>query len=263
MFIQEDYQRHYLTVRSDFIVILWAIIVDMNISAMAVRIYCYLAYKAGCSEFCNADIKEALGIRSDHSISKYMKELVDGGYLVRQARKNNGLFAGYNYILTVCQKMTYGKNKNTDEKIENYHMSKNDNWCELKEEKEKVVQKEIEENIFNNINNINNNNIKKEKINKKEKKENYVFCAKNEIDLEFVRFLDYRKEIKKPYKSQKSVDMIYNRFLQMCNGSVSVAKQIVDNTIQNQWQGLFELKSNDRRYNINSNSKAYDIGIKA
>lgn len=266
MYLSEDLQQNKLIVKNNFITILAAIIVDLDVSATAVRIYCYLAYKANCYQFCNKDIKEALGIKSDHSISKYFKELIDGGYLSREEIKNNGKFAGYQYFLTVCQNIINGKNEITDEKN---RMIKNDSRL-LQEEKEKSTKKEKEELFNNNINNINNNN-QKEKNNKKEKaksddKKNnkVVFVAKNEIDLEFVRYLDYRKEIKKPYKSQKSVDAMYKKFLRITGGSIETAKAIVDKTIENQWQGLFELKSSGNgRYTVNSNSNAYDIGIKA
>jgi hypothetical protein len=266
MYLSEDLQQNKLIVKNNFITILAAIIVDLDVSATAVRIYCYLAYKANCWQFCNRDIKVALGIKSDHSISKYFKELIDGGYLSREEIKNNGRFAGYQYYLTtVCQKMTNGKNEITDDES---RMLKNDNR-QLKEEKEKSTKKEKEE-LFNNNININNNN-QKEKNNKKEKtktdeKKNnkVVFVAKNEIDLEFVRFLDYRRKIKKPYKNQESLDMKYKEFVKMCYGSATIAKQIVDNTIKNQWQGLFELKGSGKgRFTVNSNNNAYDVGVKA
>lgn len=260
MYLSEDLQQNKLIVKNNFITILAAIIVDLDVSATAVRIYCYLAYKANCWQFCNRDIKVALGIKSDHSISKYFKELIDGGYLSREEIKNNGRFAGYQYYLTtVCQKMTNGKNEITDDES---RMLKNDNR-QLKEEKEKSTKKEKEE-LFNNNININNNNQKEKNIKKEKKSATIFFEAKNELDLEFVRFLDYRKEIKKPYKSQKSVDAMYKKFLQITGGSIEAAKAIVDKTIENQWQGLFELKSSGNgRYTVNSNSNAYDIGIKA
>jgi len=267
MYLTEDLQQNKLVIKTDFVTILAAIVVDLDVSATAVRIYCYLAYKANCYQFCNKDIKEALGIKSDHSISKYFKELIDGGYLSREEIKNNGKFAGYQYFLTVCQNITNGKNEITDEKN---RMIKNDSRL-LQEEKEKSTKKEKEE-LFNNINNINNNN-QKEKNNKKEKtksddKKNnkVVFVAKNEIDLEFVRYLDYRKEIKKPYKSQKSLDAKYKEFLRITYGNVATAKAIVDKTIENQWIGLFELngsRNGGGRYAVNSDNNAYNIGIKA
>ena len=263
----EDMKRNSIVVRTDFIVILGIIITDKRVSATAVRIYCYLASKVGCWSFYNSELKEALNIKSDHSISKYLKELIDCGYLSRNEIRNNGAFAGYQYILsTVCQNMTIGikteQNKNDLNFQKNDRMSKNDNRC-VKEEKEKNT-KEKEE-LFN-INNINNNNLLKEKNIKKEKpqKPSAAFEIKNEVDKEFFRYLKYRKDMKKSYKSEQSLGVMYKRFVKWCNGDAEIAKQIVDNTIANGWTGLFEIKQKGGgRYVVNSDNSAYDVGIKA
>ena len=269
----EDMKRNSIVVRTDFIMILGIIITDTRVSATAVRIYCYLASKVGCWAFYNSELKETLGIKSDHSISKYLRELIDYGYLSRNEIRNNGAFAGYQYILsTVCQNMTIGikteQNKNDLNFQQNDRLSKNDNRC-VKEEKEKNI-KEKEE-LFN-INNINNNNLLKEKNNiKKEKpqkpsaeKKAAAFEIKNEIDKEFFRYLQYRKDIKKSYKSEQSLGVVYKRFVKWCNGDADIAKQIVDNTVANGWTGLFPLKQKGGgRYVVNSNSSVYDVGVKA
>lgn len=269
----EDMKRNSIVVRTDFIMILGIIITDTRVSATAVRIYCYLASKVGCWSFYNSELKEALNIKSDRSISKYLRELIDCGYLSRKEIRNNGAFAGYQYILsTVCQNMTIGikteQNKNDLNFQQNDRMSKNDN--RQSKEKEKDTK---EKELFNNINNINNNNLLKKKNIKKEKPQNkkpatekITFEIKNEVDKEFFRYLQYRKnDHKKTYKSNDSLMVAYNRFVKWCNGSVDVAKQIVDNTIANGWIGLFPLKQKGGgRFVANSNSGAYDnIGVRA
>lgn len=272
----EDLKQNRIYVKTDFIVILGLIIVDKRVSATAVRIYCYLASKVGCWSFYNSELKEVLGIKSDHSISKYLRELIDTGYLSRKEVRNNGEFAGYQYCLsTVCQNMTIGikteQTKNDLNLQQNDRLLKNDN--RLNKEKEKYT-KEKEDLLFNINKNNNNNNLLKEKINKKEKLPNnnfqkpqkpQTFEIKNEVDKEFFRYLQYRKDIKKSYKTDQSLGIVYKRFVKWCNGSADVAKQIVDNTIANGWTGLFELKNNGNksRYIVNSNSSAYDVGIKA
>lgn len=260
----EDMKRNSIVVRTDFIIILGIIITDKRVSATAVRIYCYLASKAGCWNFYNSELKEVLGIKSDHSISKYLRELIDCGYLSRREIRNNGAFAGYQYILsTVCQKMTIGTEadqyKNDLIFQQNNRLSKNDN----RQTKEKEKYTKEKEDLFNNLN-INNNNIK-EKINKKEKKEKAVFEIKNEVDKEFARYLQYRKkDLKKTYKSDQSLTIAYNRFLEICKGDADIAKQIVDNTIANGWTGLFEIqKKGGGRYVVHSDNNIYDVGVKA
>lgn len=269
----EDMKRNSIVVRTDFIMILGIIITDKRVSATAVRIYCYLASKVGCWAFYNSELKETLGIKSDHSISKYLRELIDCGYLSRKEIRNNGAFAGYQYILsTVCQNMTIGIKTEQQQNELNFQQSnrllKNDN--RQSKEKEKDTK---EKELFNNINNINNNNLLKKKNIKKEKPQNkkpatekITFEIKNEVDKEFFRYLQYRKnDHKKTYKSNDSLMVAYNRFVKWCSGSVDVAKQIVDNTIANGWIGLFPLKQKGGgRFVANSNSGAYDnIGVRA
>ena len=267
----EDMKQNKIVVKTNLVVILREIITDTRVSATAVRIYCYLASKVGCWNFYNSELKEVLNVKSDHSISKYLRELIDCGYLCRNEIRNNGAFAGYQYVLsTVCQKMTIGDETKNDLNFQqNSRMSKNDNRCFQEKEKRNKKEKEY---LFN-INNINKNNniLLKEKNIKKEKSQNDLpkkaaaFEIKNEVDKEFFRYLQYRKDIKKAYKSEQSLSVVYKRFVKWCDGNADIAKQIVDNTIANGWTGLFELKSNKRteRYVVNSNSSAYDVGVKA
>ena len=58
----------------------------------------------------------------------------------------------------------------------------------------------------------------------------------------FIRWLDYRKQLKKPYRSQMSVDECYNKLERLSGGNVAMAEKIVNQSIAQGWQGLFELK---------------------
>lgn len=96
----------------------------------------------------------------------------------------------------------------------------------------------------------------------KEIKTNLIKESKEKVvDLSFVsihyqdtfkRFLDYRVEIKKPLK-EVSWKAAYEKLYQLSKGDPSTAQKIVDQTIANGWQGLFELKEN-RNGNNNGNS---------
>lgn len=61
----------------------------------------------------------------------------------------------------------------------------------------------------------------------------------------FAKWLDYRKQIKKPYKSQMSVHECYSRLEKLSGGDISIAEKIVAQSIAQGWQGLFELKGNN------------------
>lgn len=56
------------------------------------------------------------------------------------------------------------------------------------------------------------------------------------------KWLEYRKQIKKPYKSPIAIEECYKRLEKLSGGSVDLAEKVVNQSIAGQWQGLFELK---------------------
>lgn len=59
----------------------------------------------------------------------------------------------------------------------------------------------------------------------------------------------YRKEIKKSFKSIKSVQAAYKQLYELSDGNPSTAMKIVEQSIASSWQGLFPLKQNDKNRN--------------
>ena len=88
---------------------------------------------------------------------------------------------------------------------------------------------------------------------------------KNEFDLNFIEidcfrqlfaeWLYYKCEIKDGYKSQKSVEIAFANLLKMGNGNYEMCKEIVYQSIGNNWKGLFELKNVNYGTNTNGNRK--------
>ena len=87
-------------------------------------------------------------------------------------------------------------------------------------------------------NNKNNNN--KEKKNK-------------EIDLSFLqkdfipiveKWLFYKKEKKQEYKGQTSINTFCKKLIEYSNGDAIIAEAIIEQSIANNWAGIFELKTN-------------------
>ena len=60
----------------------------------------------------------------------------------------------------------------------------------------------------------------------------------------------YRKEIKKSFKSIKSIQAAYKQLYELSDGNPVTAMKIVEQSIASSWQGLFQLKQND---NIRNN----------
>ena len=107
-----------------------------------------------------------------------------------------------------------------------------------------------------NINTTTNNNIEninQSTINKKEKEIDKSISKKGnkfDLDMSFVdetfmpivlEWLEYKKEKKQSYK-QRGFNTLYKNLLEMCNGNVDIARKIVNQSMQNNYAGLFPLK---------------------
>lgn len=62
-------------------------------------------------------------------------------------------------------------------------------------------------------------------------------------------WIDYRKEIKKSFKSIKTEQIAVNQWLEKSGGDLETAKAIIMQSIGNGWTGLFELKHTPKNLN--------------
>ena len=110
------------------------------------------------------------------------------------------------------------------------------------------------------INNINSsiiNTSNKEKVNKekesKEKENNEKESpsfGKFILDFvdplladSFIDFLRYRSRIGKSLKTLKGIKARYNKLYKLCRGDPNLAKQIVEQTLEHEWQDFYKLRS--------------------
>lgn len=94
---------------------------------------------------------------------------------------------------------------------------------------------------------------KKEKeIKGKESKENKKrdFLEKQFEEI-FFKWIEYKKERKESYKSLKSEEVFYNKLLELANYSPFEAEQIINQSIANNWAGIFPIKNNNLK-NLNN-----------
>ena len=52
-------------------------------------------------------------------------------------------------------------------------------------------------------------------------------------------WIEYRKEIRKPYKSPKGINALIAQLREYSNGDTSRMRQIIQISMANQWQGIF------------------------
>ena len=75
------------------------------------------------------------------------------------------------------------------------------------------------------------------------------------------KWLEYRKQIKKPYKSPIAIEECYKRLEKLSGGSVDLAEKVVNQSIAGQWQGLFELIQNANGGNQNGGQLGKYAGL--
>ena len=95
---------------------------------------------------------------------------------------------------------------------------------------------------------------------KKEKKKNFVaksFFQKliasddeikkyNFLSDSFMRFLQYKTDIKKQFKTEDSVRSAFLKFVRLSNNNVEYAEALVENTIARGWQTIYDLPKEDK-----------------
>ena len=59
----------------------------------------------------------------------------------------------------------------------------------------------------------------------------------------FVEWLEYKAERKNSYKGEKSMRAMANKLMKLSEGNIEIARKIVEQSIANNWQGLFGLKT--------------------
>ena len=115
-----------------------------------------------------------------------------------------------------------------------------------------------------------NEKLKKEieKLKKGKPKTELSFDFMNEYNLNgdlekfknlFQEYLDFRKELKKPLKTQKGVSGAFKNLMKLSSRNYQSAKLIIEQSISNEWQGLFELKGTIHTKPINNPNKKYEV----
>ena len=89
MIISRNFKNKYTKIPN-------SIIGDLDISDGAFRVYCYILSKPTDFVINNSSICKCLNIKSAISISKYLKQLIDKGYI---SRKRCSIRDNYIYII--------------------------------------------------------------------------------------------------------------------------------------------------------------------
>ena len=167
-----------------------------------------------------------------------LDELKTNGYLtMTQTRDDKGHLSGWTYDVyetpntenTESEK-PYAENPNTG------------NPLQLNTNKQNT--KIIEDNNYSRINTSNNNiSSKKEKKSKKEFDLSFIEPDFSDI---FTQWLEYKHERKESYKTQRSLELCYEKLIKLSNHNPFIAQQIIEQSMANNYMGLFPLKNEQR-----------------
>lgn len=177
---------------------------------------------------------------SERAISEWFKKLAQFGFIeIQIIRNENGTFRKI-FLPGTNESSNGGMNKSSTPLEENFYT------------------KEYYEKNTTSKNTTRNNNIKSDF---KEKKENSTLIFPSEFSPQLIKtlteFFDYKKEIKKPLKSQKSINALFNKITSDLKEYGE--KTVIDSLyfgIANGWQGYY-IKTN-----LNNNQKQNQNGIR-
>ena len=211
---------------------------DKNLSIEAKAIYAYLIAFAGDKKTCypSRDLMcEELGI-SINRFTKHLKTLKESGYIKVERIKSGNL-----------------KAKNIYEII----MDERDRCINFRD-----IENEYLENEYTNINSLNNNSlninsVNNNSLNKKEKKKKRTdldvlinkYTSNSFLQETIIDFMKMRKSIQKPV-TERALKGILNKLDKLATTD-DIKIKILENSIENCWQGVFPLKDNFSNYNSN------------
>lgn len=199
---------------------------DKSLHVTSKAIYAYFCSYAGSGDTCfpsRTRICADLGISID-TFGKYLKQLTDKGYIECSQIKENGKFS--HNVYTLCGTISP---------------------CPKISDTENIVYDEMDSNINSslNINSYSNNNnisVGKKVSKPKNGYEKIIdeYTTNDELKEAIFEFIKMRKLIKKPM-TDRALKAIFKK-LDKLGRSDGEKIAILDQSIQNSWQGIFELK---------------------
>ena len=200
---------------------------DRNLDITAKAIYAYFNSFTGAGNCCfptRDKICYDLKISND-TFSKYLKQLVENGYITVEQVKEKGRFSHniytINHTISPCPKISDTENIGIDK-------------------------------VDTNNNNINiNNNINNNSNNKESKKASYdkiidEYTTNEELRQALIEFIKMRKLLKKPL-SNNALSLNCSKLNKLAN-SYYEKIEIVNQSVMNSWLGFYPLK-NEKQVN--------------
>ena len=187
-------------------------------------------------------ISEFLGV-SKRTAQRSIENLVDRGIVEKRVEEISGVkfnrYMAHEKADTPIDKMTTGCSQNDHGGI-----VKMTTGCSQNDHGGIVKMTTNNTNIYNTNNNTSNNT--------KDKGTPARYFDDEELNNKFLEFLSMRKKIRKPVRTDRALKALLKKLHELSGGDVGLMKQIIDQSLDKEWLGLFELKTgNDSTKNIN------------
>jgi hypothetical protein len=92
--------------------------------------------------------------------------------------------------------------------------------------------------------------VKESKVNKSKEEENikeFVASLPSSFLAVWEKWIEYKRKIRKPYKTREGMEGKFNELVTLSGNNPETAMKIVEQSISNEWSGLFALKFNSIR----------------
>ena len=157
-------------------------------------------------------VKDAIGIRNFRTYSNTLNDLVNWGFIkMIEVSKNQ-----YSSNIIAIAQNTKASTKALDKALQKHSQKQSKSIDSI--DKQVTIKQETKKQEFD-----------------------FSFVANN-FSESFMKWIEYKKELKQAYKSQTSLKTCYNNLLKLSAGNPQKAMYVVNQSIGNGWAGLFEYK---------------------
>ncbi len=92
------------------------------------------------------------------------------------------------------------------------------------------------------------------------------FNPDNALGEKWKQWIDFRKKLKKPYKTKEGETGAFKRLMELSDGDTGNAIRIIEQSVANEWQGLFPLKVDtvtriNKEKNLSAARLAYEASL--
>ena len=210
------------------------VIYDPNLSGQAKAVFCYLASKPEDWEFYVAEIQKHFS----KSITPALKELQNARWIHKQSEPIKGKGKGFNWVWYIASKPFTDSDLEELQKKHQPSLNPTTDSSNYTPENTMIVESAV----YNNTESITNTETKNSFINKTIKKLS-LFADYEYLFDALEQWLQYKQSRRQSYKNDKSILTLCKRLNELSGGNADIAMQVVEQSMANNWSGLFPLKN--------------------